>query len=160
MTQSGLRLEQIRISLHGAVMIALDESVAPGEVLSVMGPSGAGKSTLLAAISGTLAPQFRLEGRIWLDGTDLTGRPTEARRIGILFQDELLFPHMSVGANVAFGLPAHIKGSKARRARVAEALADVGLDGFADRAPDTLSGGQRARAALVRMLLAEPCALL
>jgi putative thiamine transport system ATP-binding protein len=160
MTQSGLRLEQIRISLHGAVMIALDENVAPGEVLSVMGPSGAGKSTLLAAISGTLAPQFRLEGRIWLDETDLTGRPTEARRIGILFQDELLFPHMSVGANVAFGLPAHIKGSKARRARVAEALADVGLDGFADRAPDTLSGGQRARAALVRMLLAEPCALL
>jgi len=156
----GLRFEGVTISLDGTRLIALDCNVDPGEVLTVMGPSGSGKSTLLAAITGTLPPAFRLAGRIRLDGQDLAGLPTEARQVGILFQDEYLFPHLSVGANLAFGLKPALKGRAARRGRVEAALDEVGLSGFADRDPATLSGGQRARVALQRTLLSEPRALL
>ncbi|MCR8546746.1 ATP-binding cassette domain-containing protein [Salipiger sp. P9] len=156
----GLVLEDLRIALGGRVMVALDAAVAPGSVLTVMGPSGSGKSTLLAAITGTLAPQFTLMGRILLDGRDITALPPEQRRTGILFQDELLFPHLSVGGNLAFGLPPSVRGRAARRARIAEALDEIGLAGFAPRDPATLSGGQKARVALMRTLLAAPRALL
>jgi putative thiamine transport system ATP-binding protein len=156
----GLRFEQVTIALGPTRLIALDCTVGPGEVLTVMGPSGSGKSTLLAAITGTLDPAFTMTGRIRLDGHDLSRLPTEARRVGILFQDEYLFPHLSVGANLAFGLKPEVRGRAARRARIEAALAEVGLDGFADRDPATLSGGQRARVALQRMLLSEPRALL
>lgn len=156
----GLRFEQVTISLGQTRLIALDCTIAPGEVLTVMGPSGSGKSTLLAAITGTLDPAFTMTGRIRLDGRDLSGLPTEARQIGILFQDEYLFPHLSVGANLAFGLKASLRGRAARRARIEAALAEVDLAGFAERDPATLSGGQRARVALQRMLLSEPRALL
>jgi len=160
MAEQGLHLDRVDIRLNGAPVVALDTVVAPGDVLSVMGPSGVGKSTLLAAISGTLAPEFTLRGRVYLNGRDITDLPVEARRVGVLFQDELLFPHLSVGANVAFGLPAGIKGRKARCAAVETALAEVGLDGMVDRDPATLSGGQKARVALMRMLLSRPHALL
>ena len=160
MTERGLHLDQVEIHLHGAPVVALDAHVAPGEVLSVMGPSGVGKSTLLAAVAGTLDPVFTLSGTIRLDGTDITGLPIEARRVGLMFQDELLFPHLSVGANLAFGLDPNIRGRAARRIAVAEALAEVGLDGYASRAPGTLSGGQKARVALMRMMLSRPRALL
>ncbi len=122
-----------------------------------MAPSGAGKSTLLAAITGTLEPAFRQSGRILLDGRDLTGVPTRVRQIGLMFQDALLFPHLSVGGNLAFALPARHRD---RAARIAAALNEAGLPGFADRDPATLSGGERARVALMRTLLAEPRALL
>ncbi|WP_454273408.1 ATP-binding cassette domain-containing protein [Roseovarius sp. MBR-154] len=157
---TGLRFEQVVLSLGDVRLMALDCTVGPGEVLTVMGPSGSGKSTLLAAITGTLEPVFTMTGRIRLDGRDLAGLPTEARQIGILFQDEYLFPHLSVGANLAFGLKPGLRGRAARRARTLAALAEVGLAGFADRDPATLSGGQRARVALQRMLLSEPRALL
>ncbi|MHC0054437.1 ATP-binding cassette domain-containing protein [Actibacterium sp. D379-3] len=160
MTRPGLTLDALRVIHAGAPLVALDAHVAPGEVLTVMGPSGVGKSTLLAAITGTLPPGFRAEGRVVLNGTDITRKAPEHRHVGILFQEELLFPHMSVGGNLAFGLPPTIRGRAARRAKLAEALADVGLDGFADRDPATLSGGQKARVALMRMLLSEPRALL
>lgn len=156
----GLRLDTLEIRLGGRVMVALDAHVAPGEVLTVMGPSGSGKSTLLAAITGALDPAFALSGRILLDGEDVTALPTERRRIGILFQDELLFPHLSVGGNLAFGLPPSLRGRAARRARIDGALQEIGLGGFARRDPATLSGGQKARVALMRTLLAEPRALL
>ncbi|MBY6002737.1 ATP-binding cassette domain-containing protein [Salipiger bermudensis] len=156
----GLRLENLAITLDGQTMMALDARVAPGEVLTVMGPSGSGKSTLLAAITGALDPAFRLSGRVLLDGEDVTHLPTERRRIGILFQDELLFPHLSVGGNLAFGLPPSMRGRAARRARIDAALTEIGLEGFANRDPATLSGGQKARVALMRSLLAEPRALL
>ncbi len=156
----GLRFEQVAISLAGRRLIALDCTVAPGEVLTVMGPSGSGKSTLLAAITGTLDPVFSMTGRIRLDGRDLMSLPTEARQVGILFQDEYLFPHLSVGANLAFGLKPQVRGRSERRDRIEAALAEVGLAGFAGRDPATLSGGQRARVALQRMLLSEPRALL
>lgn len=155
----GLVFEAVRITLAGRAIAALDARVPPGEALTVMGPSGAGKSTLLAAAVGALAPELSMSGRILLDGRDVTPLPTERRRIGILFQDELLFPHLSVGGNLGFGLSAAIRGP-ARRARIEAALEAVGLAGMAARDPATLSGGQRARVALMRTLLAEPRALL
>lgn len=159
MAERGLVLDRLGVARDGARLIALDAAIPPGGTLTLMGPSGIGKSTLLAAITGTLPPGFAVSGRILLDGHDITALPTEARHVGILFQDELLFPHLSVGGNLAFGLPPG--GSRAaRRARVAAALAEVGLEGFADRDPATLSGGQKARVALMRMLLSAPGALL
>ncbi|MCE8442075.1 ATP-binding cassette domain-containing protein [Rhodovulum sulfidophilum] len=156
----GLRLQDIAIARGAEPLIAVDAHVAPGEVLSVMGPSGSGKSTLLAAVIGTLPPGFAMTGRVLLNGREVTGLPPEDRRIGILYQDELLFPHLSVGGNLAFALPRSLRDRKARRARVEAALDEIGLPGFAERDPATLSGGQKARVALMRMLLAEPEALL
>ncbi len=126
---------------------------------TIMGPSGCGKSSLLAWLCGTLPPVFAATGTAALAGQRLDGLAPEQRRLGILFQDDLLFPHMTVGENLAFALPAAWRGA-ARRARVADALAEAGLAGFDRRDPATLSGGQRARIALLRVLLAEPRALL
>lgn len=155
----GLTLADVTIWKDGAPLVAVSHHIAPGGILTIMGPSGIGKSTILAFITGTLAPAFRAQGAVWLDGADITDLAPHKRQIGILFQDDLLFPHLSVGANLAFGLPPG-DSKAARRAKVDQALAEVGLDGFADRDPATLSGGQKARAALMRMLLSEPCALL
>ena len=155
----GLVLEKVSIAQGSETLLLVDHRIGPGEVLTIMGPSGSGKSTLLSFLTGTMAPDFRATGRVLLDGHDITQVPSHERRIGILFQDDLLFPHMSVGANLAFGLARG--GTRAGRAgKVAEALAEVGLEGFADRDPATLSGGQKARVSLMRMLLSEPCALL
>ncbi len=155
----GLTLDQVVITKNGAPLVALDRHIAPGEVLTVMGPSGVGKSTLLSVVTGTLASDFRATGRVVLDGQDITHLPPHQRMVGILFQDDLLFPHLSVGANLAFGL--RTGGTRTdRRAKVEAALSEVGLDGFFDRDPATLSGGQKARVALMRMLLSNPCALL
>ncbi len=160
MTGDGLRLQGLRVARGGAVLAALDLHVPPGVVATVMGPSGSGKSTLLLAALGAPPPGFSVSGRVWLDGRDVTGLPIEARRMGVLFQDDLLFPHLSVGGNLAFALPAALRGRAARRDAVAAALVEAELPGFEDRDPATLSGGQRARVALLRALLAEPRALL
>ncbi len=155
----GLDLRGVTIAKGDRTLISINRQIGPGDVLTIMGPSGSGKSTLLAYLTGTLSTDFRASGQVWLDGHDITHAAPYRRRLGILFQDDLLFPHMSVGANLAFGL--RPGGSRAERAaRVDAALAEVGLDGFADRDPATLSGGQKARVALMRMLLSEPCALL
>lgn len=138
----------------------LSLTVAPGVIATLMGPSGIGKSTLLDFIGGHLTPDFRGEGAVILNGKDLGTTAAERRQIGILFQDALLFPHLSVGANLAFGLTPAVRGRAARRAAVAEALDQAGLPGFENRDPATLSGGQRARVALMRALLARPEALL
>lgn len=137
-------------------------AVAPGEVLTLMGPSGCGKSSLLAALAGVLPPggPIRLAGEIRLGERLLTPLTPQARRIGMLFQDDLLFAHLTVAENLMFGMPAHLKGMAARRACALEALAEVGLEGQADKLPGQLSGGQKARASLLRALLAEPEALL
>lgn len=139
---------------------ALDVAVPAGDVVTIMGPSGCGKSSLLAYICGTLPPVFAASGEARLDGKALDGLPPEQRHVGILFQDDLLFPHMSVGENLSFGLPATVTGRAARRSRVEAALAEAGLAGMADRDPDTLSGGQRGRVAVMRTLLSQPRALL
>ncbi len=133
-------------------------TVAPGTIHSVMGASGSGKSSLLAAICGTLAPGLRFTGTVSLDGRRIDTLPTEQRQVGILFQDDLLFAHMTVAENLLFAVP---DGPAAqRKARVAAGLADLELTTFADANPATLSGGQRARVALMRALLADPKALL
>jgi putative thiamine transport system ATP-binding protein len=159
MTAPALVLERLRLGLAGTTLVDLDVTVPPGEVLTVMGPSGSGKSTLLAALAGLLDPVFDLEGRVRLGDDDVTRWPPEQRRIGVLFQDPLLFPHLSVAGNLLFGVPAGVRG-RARRRRVEAALADAGLAGFGPRDPATLSGGQQARVALLRVLLSEPRALL
>ncbi len=156
----GLLLQALRLTLAGRLLLALELRVPPGEIVTVMGPSGAGKSSLLAAISGTLEPAIAMSGRIVLDGREITALPPERRRVGMLFQDALLFPHLSVAGNLAIALPSGVTGRAVRRARVETALAEAELSGFGPRDPATLSGGQRARVALLRTLLAEPAAVL
>ena len=155
----GLSLQDVTIMKGSTPLLSVSHDIASGEVLTVMGPSGVGKSTLLAFVTGTLAADFTATGRVLLDGHDITDAAPHQRRVGILFQDDLLFPHLSVGANLAFGLLAGGTAA-ARHDKVQEALREVGLEGFANRDPATLSGGQKARIALMRMLLSEPCALL
>jgi putative thiamine transport system ATP-binding protein len=156
----GLVLDGLTVSVNGRALFRLSLTVKPGEIVAVMGPSGSGKSSLLAAICGTLDPAFGTHGRILLGGRRIDAWPPELRRTGILFQDDLLFPHLSVGGNLAFGLPAEVRGRTTRRAHVEQALSAADLEGFADRDPATLSGGQRARVSLLRVLLSEPCAVL
>lgn len=133
--------------------------VAPGEILTLMGPSGCGKSSVLAAIAGTLDTQaLRFEGRVQLEGRDIGDLPTSQRGVGLLFQDDLLFAHMTVAENLLFAVPA---GPRPQRlAQVDSALFEADLAGFGPRDPASLSGGQRARVALMRALLARPRALL
>jgi putative thiamine transport system ATP-binding protein len=151
----------VQLEVGGRALVAgLDLEVADGEIVTLMGPSGCGKSTLLAFVGGSLDPAIAAHGEVTLRGRCLDGLPPEARRVGILFQDDLLFPHLSVGENLAFALPRAVRGRGLRRARVEAALAEAELAGFAERDPATLSGGQRARVAVIRALLAEPDALL
>lgn len=156
-----LDIRNLTIARDDSVLIAgLNLQVGHGAIVTLTGASGSGKSTLLNWLVGDLDPAFQAQGELWLEGQRRDAWPVEARGIGILFQDDLLFPHLSVGQNLAFALPAAVRGAAARRERVAQALRDIGLDGFHDRDPATLSGGQRARVSLMRALLAEPCALL
>lgn len=156
-----LRLKAVTISIDQRLLIpSLDLEVAPGEIVTLMGPSGCGKSALLSFIGGTLDSPFQASGRVYSGAHDITDIPPDRRRVGVLFQDDLLFPHLSVGGNLAFGLPSNIRGRRERLRRVEAALDGAGLGGFQDRDPSTLSGGQRARVALLRTLLSEPCALL
>jgi putative thiamine transport system ATP-binding protein len=156
-----MRLDGVTISLRGRVLVPpLDCVVEPGRIVTIMGPSGSGKSTLLTYIGGFLDRAFTAQGTVLVGGEPITQLRPEQRRVGILFQDDLLFPHLSVGENLAFGLRAPDATRADRRRQVDQALADAGLDGFAGRDPATLSGGQKARVALMRTLLAAPRALL
>ena len=129
-----------------------------GAIHTVMGPSGSGKSSLLAALCGTLEPGIRFQGQVAVDGRRVDAWPTQRRRIGLLLQDDLLFAHMTVRENLLFAVPA---GPHAQRAQAVQlALDEVELLPWADADPATLSGGQRARAALARALLAQPRVLL
>lgn len=152
-----LQLTAVRLSLDGRVLLALDASVPAGEVLTIMGSSGSGKSSLLAFIAGFLPPAFTASGQIWLAGRNITGLPAERSGVGLLFQDPLLFPHLSVAGNLRFGLKDRSAGADAA---IDQALQQIGLAGFARRDPATLSGGQKARVALMRLLLSKPRAVL
>jgi putative thiamine transport system ATP-binding protein len=161
MVPASLTLERVRIAIGTSALVsAFDLHVAPGECVTVMGPSGCGKSTLLAFVAGTIEPLFAASGRVTIGGEDVTHLAPERRRIGILFQDDLLFPHLSVGENLAFALPVEVHSRAARGAAVGQALAEAELPGFESRDPASLSGGQRARIALMRTLLAAPRVLL
>lgn len=156
-----LDIRNLTIAQDSRVLIAgLDLQVGRGAIATLTGASGSGKSTLLNWLVGDLDPAFQASGELWLDGQRRDTWPVEARGVGILFQDDLLFPHLSVGQNLGFALPAAVRGAAARRERVEQTLSEIGLGGFHDRDPATLSGGQRARVSLMRALLAEPCALL
>ena len=155
-----LELRDVAIRQGARELFApLNCRIAPGRPVTIMGPSGAGKSSLLAWLTGVLPSGLAGEGEVLLEGTSVLTLPAHQRRLGILFQDDLLFPHMTVAENVGFGLPAK-DDRAARRDRVEQALASVELAGFADRDPLTLSGGERARVALLRVLLSQPRALL
>ena len=154
-----LMLVEFTVTLGGRNLIApLNLSVDHGEIVTLMGPSGCGKSSLLSAIAGTLQPPLAVFGDVHLNGVSLVGVAPERRRVGRLFQDDLLFPHMTVAENLLFGMA---KGERRdREGRMRAALRDIGLEGFEARGPHTLSGGQRQRVALMRSLLAEPLAML
>jgi putative thiamine transport system ATP-binding protein len=160
-TRAALGLRDIEIALPGRTLIGpLSIDIAPGEVVTVMGPSGAGKSSLLAYIGGFLATPFVARGDVLIGTRRLNDLPAHERGAGVLFQDDLLFPHLSVAGNLLFGLGPTLRSGAARREAVARALAEADLAGFAERDPATLSGGQRARVALLRTLLAQPRMLL
>lgn len=150
---TALHIDDVTITLDDVTLLHVNATIAPGEVLTVMGPSGSGKSTLLAYIAGFLAPAFRASGDVRLGEQSLLRLPAEARGMGLLFQDPLLFPHLSVGGNLRFGLPRNIRN---KQQVIAEALVQIGLKGFEHRDPATLSGGQKARVALMRLLLSQP----
>jgi putative thiamine transport system ATP-binding protein len=154
-----LIIENFVITREGKAFVGpLSLTIAGGETVTLMGPSGSGKSSILSYLAGDLPHGLEGRGTVRLDTLDISSLPPEARRIGRLFQDDLLFPHMTVGENLLFGMPRGDRGS--RIAAMHEALKQAGLEGFADRPPHTLSGGQRARVSLFRTLLAEPHAVL
>jgi putative spermidine/putrescine transport system ATP-binding protein len=135
----------------------VDLEIADGEFFSMLGPSGSGKTTTLRLIAGFELPT---EGRVWLHGVDVTRRPPFERDVNTVFQDYALFPHMTVGDNVAYGLTVRKVPKEDRVRRVGEALDMVRLAGYERRRPGQLSGGQRQRVALARALVNRPRVLL
>jgi spermidine/putrescine transport system ATP-binding protein len=149
-----------RVSRSFGDLRAVDDvslEIASGEFFSMLGPSGCGKTTTLRLIAGFEEPDA---GRVVLDGEDVTLVPPRRRNVNMVFQDYALFPHMTVADNVAFGLRLKGIGREESRARVAEMLVVVRLEGLGDRRPAELSGGQRQRVALARALVNRPAALL
>lgn len=136
---------------------ALSLEIASGELVALMGASGSGKTTTLRMVAGYEPPD---SGRVWLEGKDITARAPRVRGFGMVFQHYALFPHMTVGQNVAFGLEARGVSKAERSARAATALANVDLDGASPRAIQSLSGGEQQRVALARALVRRPALLL
>ena len=144
-----LTLEALDIR-QGDFRLRADWSVAAGDRVALIGPSGAGKSTLLSVIAGFFAA---VSGRVLWDGRDLTGAAPGERPVAMLFQDGNLFPHLTAAQNVGLGIRPDLRLAAADKARVAEALARVGLEGYGARKPGALSGGQQSRVALARVLV-------
>jgi len=156
--QSSLQIKNCQLYRQNELLLSLNEQVNGGEILTIMGPSGSGKSCLLNWLTGTLPSSFKANGEVWLNGQNIDNTPPHLRHIGVLYQDALLFSHLTVAGNIAFAMP---KGNKKQRLeKIAHALEQVGLKDMGNRHPDNLSGGQQARVALLRMLLSEPKAIL
>ncbi len=153
-----VRLEGI-VKRFGEVtaVAGIDLEIQDGEFFSMLGPSGSGKTSTLRMIAGFEAPT---EGTIWLHGRDVTALPPFDRDVNTVFQDYALFPHMTVGDNIAYGLVVSGVPSRERRTRVGEAMRMVRLEGYEQRRPGQLSGGQRQRVALARALVNRPKVLL
>jgi len=146
-----LRLENT-VTRWGDFVLSADLSVARGERVALLGASGSGKSSLLSLIAGFQRPD---EGRILIDGRNMTDTTVAGRPLSILFQDGNLFPHLSVFQNVALGVRPDLRLAPSDTQRVESALEKVGLGGMGARAPSELSGGQQSRVALARMLLRD-----
>jgi thiamine transport system ATP-binding protein len=144
-----LTLEQLDIWQDGFHLTA-DFSLQAGAVVAMIGPSGAGKSTLLNVIAGFLAPQ---SGQVLWNGRDISNLPPAKRPVAMLFQDNNLFPHLTVTQNVGLGIRPDLRLSSEDKARVDQALQRVGLQGLEGRKPAALSGGQQGRVALARVLV-------
>jgi putative spermidine/putrescine transport system ATP-binding protein len=155
------QLELLSINkTYGGAEFAVEDlnlAVKPGEFFSILGPSGCGKSTTLRMIAGFVSPT---SGQIALEGQDVTRQPPEKRRIGIVFQNYAVFPHMTVGQNIAYGLKLRGVGKAVIAETVRKALAQVNLSGYEDRRPNNLSGGEQQRVALARVIVLEPSLLL
>jgi iron(III) transport system ATP-binding protein len=153
-----VKIENLSLSYgETEVLKGIDLTIEPGEFFAFLGPSGSGKSTLLRAIAGFgPAPG----GRILIGGDDVTSLPPWKRNVGMVFQSYALWPHMTVGKNVAFGLEERKLPKREIAERVEAALDLVGLTEFADRRPSQLSGGQQQRVALARTIVIEPRVLL
>ena len=151
-----MKIENIFIEFNNKPIFSpLSFEVKSGQVLAISGPSGSGKSSLLSFIAGSLQKPLVGFGKIVLNDVRIDVLPIGTRQVGILFQDDLLFPHFTVGENLLYG----ISGNKTKKERLELARASlqkVGLDSFFNRSPATLSGGQKARVSLLRSLLSEP----
>ncbi|CZF85679.1 ATP-binding cassette domain-containing protein [Grimontia marina] len=155
-----LSVQNLTIKSNQATLVdGMSFLIEKGDVLSIMGPSGCGKSTLLSAIAGHLAPEFSCDGDILVNGQNIQSLPAEKRAVGILFQDDLLFPHLNVWQNLAFGLPDTMSATE-KKERALATLQEIELADIAFKAPDQISGGQRARISLMRTLLSHPKVIL
>jgi len=154
MNGSGLRLRSVSVDFDGrSILHDVSLTVARGEIVAILGPSGSGKSTLLRLVAGLVEPT---SGAVVIDDTDVTSVPTHRRGVGLVFQNNQLFPHLDVAANSAYGWRGAGMPVDQRRNRVSELLALVGLPGFGSRDVATLSGGEAARVALARSLATSP----
>lgn len=154
-----LAFEQFQVYLDDRPLTsALNTRVEGGQILTLMGPSGCGKSSLLLAMAGHAHAPLSTQGKVLIDSQDVTELPAYQRKIGLLFQDDLLFPHLNVTQNLLFALPENISREKQHQ-QVAQALDKTDMSAFSSRYPDELSGGQRARISLLRTLLSRPRAV-
>lgn len=154
-----LEIKSLQLATQQQPLLALTATINAGEILTLMGPSGSGKSSLLNWLAGLLAPEFNASGQLWLNGQNITDFASHQRKMGLLLQEPLLFPHLTVAANIGFAMPRRFKAAE-RAERIQQALQSVGLAKMADRKPQSLSGGQQTRVALLRVMQSEPKALL
>ena len=158
MTGRALELENVSRAFGPVQAVhPLSLRIEPGELVALLGPSGCGKTTTLRIVAGF---EFPDSGRVLIGGEDMTGAPPNKRRLGMVFQNYGLFPHMDVGANVAFGLRMQRLNRADRDRQARDMLAMVRLTGLEDRLPAQLSGGQQQRVALARALVTNPTVLL
>ncbi|HBL20311.1 MAG TPA: ABC transporter ATP-binding protein [Alteromonas mediterranea] len=152
-----LSLEKLVISRAENVLLNVNACVEKGQVLTVMGPSGAGKSTLLQAIAGQLYEPFSVSGIIKINNNVINRKPAHLRKVGMMFQDALLFEHMTVAENIAFGMPKNSHSNPhARMEAINTMLSAVELESMGQRGVNTLSGGQQSRVSLLRTLASAP----
>lgn len=157
MSDPRLEVRDLSLGYDGQVFRhGIDLSVGASEIVAILGPSGSGKSTLLSTIAGVVPAR---EGAVLVDGRDVTHVPIHERGVGLIFQEPLLFPHLDVGRNVAYGLRRHGAGRTEAARRASELLTWLGLAGYESRRINELSGGQAQRVALARALAPQPAVL-
>jgi len=152
-----IRLESLHIRLPDFSLDNVNLDIPDGEFFVLMGPTGSGKTLLLEAIAGLMKTS---SGRIFIDGREMTGQPPEKRGIGIVYQDQALFPHLTVAQNISYGLRYHRTDPEKAREHVAGLVSLLDLDRLLGRLPGNLSGGEKQRVALARALTVQPDVLL